>query len=81
MDRLLKQFLSILKKENVSQYRICQELAISQSYLNEMLNGKKRINVKYLYKICDYLGYEIKLKKMETKTVNKAWHVSLYAIY
>ncbi|OHD06346.1 MAG: hypothetical protein A2086_15510 [Spirochaetes bacterium GWD1_27_9] len=63
MEKLLFELNEILKKESISQYKLSKELNISQSYLNEMLNGKKKLNIDYINKICNYLGYEIIFKK------------------
>jgi len=63
LEKLLFELNEILKKESISQYKLSKELNISQSYLNEMLNGKKKLNIDYINKICNYLGYEIIFKK------------------
>ncbi len=63
MKNILDQFLEILKKEHISQYKIAKELNISQSYVNEILNGKKKPSINYLIKISEHLGYEIVLTK------------------
>jgi transcriptional regulator with XRE-family HTH domain len=63
MNDITLQLLNILKQENVTQYKLAKELKLSQSYLNEVLNNKKKFRTDYLIKICDYLGYEIKIEK------------------
>lgn len=63
MNSVNIQLLEILKNENITQYKLAKELKISQSYINEVLNNKKSIKINYLIKLCDYLGYEIKIVK------------------
>lgn len=65
MEKLLIELNDILKKESISQYKLSKDLNMSQSYLNEMLNGKKTLKLEYVSKICEYLGYEIILKKKD----------------
>jgi plasmid maintenance system antidote protein VapI len=63
LEKILFELNEIIKKESISQYKLSKDLKISQSYINEMLNGKKKLNMDYVNKICNYLGYEIIFKK------------------
>lgn len=63
MNDIHLQLLEILRNEKITQYKLAKELKISQSYINEVLNKKKSIKLDYLIKICDFLGYEIKIIK------------------
>jgi transcriptional regulator with XRE-family HTH domain len=63
METIINEIVKIIKENDISQYKLAKELNISQSYLNEMLNGKKKLNINYLIKICNYLKYEIIFRK------------------
>mgnify|MGYP003813367041 CR=1 FL=1 len=65
MEEILIELNNMLKKESISQYKLSKDLNMSQSYLNEMLNGKKTLKLEYVSKICEYLGYEIIFKKKD----------------
>ena len=53
MEEILIELNNMLKKESISQYKLSKDLNMSQSYLNEMLNGKKTLKLEYVSKICD----------------------------
>ena len=74
MKKILDQIILAMKKEQISQYKLAKSLNISQSYINEILNGKKQPNMDYLLKICAYLGYDITLTK------KNSWLISPLAI-
>ena len=63
MKSVNEQISNAIQSSNLSQYKIAKDLKISQGYLSEVLKGKKNPNINYLEKLCNYLGYKIKISK------------------
>ena len=53
----------IMRRENVSAYRLSKDLELDKGHLSRFLNGKAEYSVKKLTVIADYLGYDIELVK------------------
>ncbi|HPQ44630.1 MAG TPA: helix-turn-helix transcriptional regulator [Syntrophales bacterium] len=53
----------VLKREQVTAYRLSKDLGIDEGQLSKFLNGKINISLKKLEQIADYLGYDIQLVK------------------
>ena len=53
----------IMRRENVSAYRLSKDLELDKGHLSRFLNGKAEYSVKKLTIIADYLGYDIELIK------------------
>ena len=53
----------IMRREEVSAYRLSKDLGLDKGHLSRFLNGKAEYSVKKLTVIADYLGYDIELVK------------------
>jgi transcriptional regulator with XRE-family HTH domain len=53
----------ILKREQVTAYRLHKDLKIDQGQLSRFFRGEESISLKNLERITDYLGYDIRLVK------------------
>ncbi|MGP1601013.1 helix-turn-helix domain-containing protein [Treponema sp.] len=58
---LLHELNIIISQRNIKQKDICLALNLSQSYVSELLNGKKEFSLDLLEKLCEFLNMEIKL--------------------
>lgn len=58
---LLHELNTIISQRNIKQKDICYALNLSQSYVSELLNGKKEFSLDLLEKLCEFLNMEIKL--------------------
>jgi len=56
----------ILRREEVSAYRIGKDLVMDQGYLSRVLNEKQDISLNKLELIADYLGYDLQLVKRKS---------------
>jgi len=56
----------ILKREQVTAYRLSKDLGIDEGQLSKFLNSKINISLKKLEQIADYLGYDIQFVKPNT---------------
>ncbi len=52
-------FRAWIKSSGISQKKLAQDLAMSQSYLSEILSGKRRINTRLAQRIEDISGGEV----------------------
>jgi transcriptional regulator with XRE-family HTH domain len=52
-------FRTWIKSSGISQKKLAQELAMSQSYLSEILSGKRKINTRLAQRIEDISGGEV----------------------
>ncbi len=52
-------FRSWIKNSGISQKKLAQDLAMSQSYLSEILSGKRKINTRLAQRIEDVSGGEV----------------------
>ena len=66
MDVSLK-LKQILRKEEVSAYRLGQELKIDQAYLSKIINGKIQPTFAWMERVLKYIGYSIEFKKKGDK--------------
>ena len=53
----------ILRREQVTAYRLSKNLGIDEGQLSRFLSGKVNISLKKLELIADYLSYDIVLVK------------------
>ncbi len=53
----------ILKREEVSAYRLHKDLGLDKGNLSRFLNEKQDMSLKKLELIAEYLGYDIQLVK------------------
>lgn len=52
--------VNILNEKNISVYKLAEESKVSNSYLSEIINGKKsNPSIKILKRIADVLGVSI----------------------
>ncbi|MBU0581303.1 MAG: helix-turn-helix domain-containing protein [Candidatus Margulisbacteria bacterium] len=51
------------KQQNFKYVDLAQELNISRSYLSHILSGVKEMSLNRFFYTCDFLGYEVILKK------------------
>lgn len=52
-------FRAWIKSTGISQKKLAQDLAMSQSYLSEILSGKRKINTRIAQRIEDISGGEV----------------------
>jgi DNA-binding transcriptional regulator YdaS (Cro superfamily) len=52
-------FMAWIKSSGISQKKLAQDLAMSQSYLSEILSGKRRINTRLAQRIEDISRGEV----------------------
>lgn len=52
-------FRAWIKSSGISQKKLAQDLAMSQSYLSEILSGKRKVNTKLAQRIEDISGGEV----------------------
>ena len=53
----------VLKREQVTAYRLWKDLGIDQGQLSKFFSGKINISLEMLERIADYLGYDLALVK------------------
>jgi hypothetical protein len=63
MGRLQEITRKILRKSNVSRYRISKDTGISEAALSLFVNGKRNIGLDHAETILSYLGYTIEVKQ------------------
>lgn len=67
-DRLIE----VLKKEEVSAYRICKQLGIDKGAMSKFLRGLDCLSIRKIEKVADHLGYDISfVKKKPRKGMKK----------
>lgn len=54
----VNEFSSILAKRGLSQSALAKDARVTQSYLNQVCNGKRDPGIKFCEKICSALGME-----------------------
>lgn len=68
-------FEKILKKKNLSSYKVAKEAGVTQTSLSNWKNGKSTPSTTTLQKIADYLGvtvdYLMNGKETDSKALNK----------
>lgn len=68
----------VLKKEQVTGYRLGRDLGVDRGQLLRIVNGKIDISLKKLEQIADYLGYDLvlaKRSKLSRKEENYGSHL------
>ena len=55
----------ILKREEVSAYRLCKDLGLDKGQVSRCLNGKQNLALDKVEKVADYLGYDLRWVKRE----------------
>ena len=58
-----KELKRLLKKEQISAYKLGQDLKIGQGYLSRIINGKTQPTFAWMEQVLKYLGYSIEFKK------------------
>jgi transcriptional regulator with XRE-family HTH domain len=61
----------ILKRENITAYRVAKDLGIDRGQLSRFLNGKVNISLNLVEQIAEYLGYDLLLVKRPSRKGGK----------
>ena len=56
---VVDELLKILEEKKIKQKDLCNFMGLSQSYVSELINGKKDFSIKQIEMLCEFLGKEL----------------------
>jgi len=60
-NKVMTKVFDYMLKNNLNQFEVSKKAGISRSHFNSMINGKRFLNAKNLYKIENALGIKVNI--------------------
>lgn len=62
MSQVLNQMRRAIRASGASHYRISKDVGVSESLLSRFMSGERRLSLKLLERLADYLELDVTLR-------------------